>query len=318
MFGSAGCPDLRMEAVRVQPSASRGDEEFMIGLLRSRDSSPSSSTLSDYLKTIGLILVCGSLLLAASPLSGGELQEGKTVGFAHPLGAYTAAKAQQDFGNATYTDLKRADIVDLGSGQKGLRITTRAKTYGWLASGAHLFSKLPPREEYTLEYDVRFGDEKGEKFDFRRGGKLPGLAGGKATSGGRKPQGDGWTVRYMWRDEGHLVVYAYHMDITGKYGDDFPLKIQAKKGQWYKLSMTVRVNGEGKSDGLIRVRVDGKEVLDKTGLRFRSGRQAPVDCFFFAHFWGGQDPSWAPTVDSETYFRRFVLKSEPERAGGAR
>ncbi len=239
---------------------------------------------------------------------GGELQMGKTVRFEHADGPYTLQKAELDFGTPYYADLGRADIVHLPDSKPALRVTTQAKTFGWLKSGAHLFSNIAPRDAYTLEYDVRFGEADGTGFDFRQGGKLPGLSGGTSTSGGRKPQGDGWTVRYMWREAGALVIYIYHLDMQGKYGDDLPLNVKAVPGQWYKLKMSVKLNSaDEKKDGAIKVWIDDKLVLEKADLRFRTGKQAPIDHFFFAHFWGGQDASWAPEVTSSTYFRNFKL-----------
>lgn len=260
-------------------------------------------------KNIGLWLLLGLwVVFPTHHVTAGELQTGKTVRFQHPVGPYTSAQAELDFGRPYYADLGRSAIVELPDASRALKITTPAKTYGWLGSGAHLFSDIAPRESYSLEYEVRFGEADGSGFDFRRGGKLPGLSGGISTSGGRKPTGDGWTVRYMWREEGALVVYVYHLDMQGKYGDDLPLNFKAVPGKWYKLKMLVKVNSaDDKRDGVVRVWIDDRQVLDRTDFRFRTGPQAPVEHFFFAHFWGGQDPSWAPQVTSSTYFRNFKL-----------
>lgn len=254
-------------------------------------------------------ILMAMMLVGTDPgVHGGELQSGKTVRFEHADGPYTLEKAELDFGRPYYADLARAEIVHLADSKPALKVTTQAKTYGWLKSGAHLFSNIAPRDSYTLEYDVRFGEADGSGFDFRQGGKLPGLSGGISTSGGRKPQGDGWTVRYMWREKGALVVYVYHLDMQGKYGDDLLLKVNAITGQWYRLKMQVKLNtADETKDGVIKVWIDDKLALEKTDLRFRTGNQAPIDHFFFAHFWGGQDPAWAPEVTSSTYFRNFKL-----------
>ena len=260
-------------------------------------------------KTYCLVVVLSCLLVGFEDGGrSGQLQLGKTVGFEHADGPYTLERATLDFGRPYYADLGRAEIVHLADAKPALKVTTQAKTFGWLKSGAHLFSNIPPRDAYTLEYDVRFGEADGTGFDFRQGGKLPGLSGGISTSGGRKPRGDGWTVRYMWREKGALVVYVYHLDLQGKYGDDLPLNVKAVPGQWYKLKLQVKLNSADEmKDGAIKVWIDGKPVLEKTDLRFRTGKQAPIDHFFFAHFWGGQDASWAPVVTSSTYFRNFRL-----------
>lgn len=49
----------------------------------------------------------------------------------------------------------------------------------------------------TAEYQVMFP----VGFDFVRGGKLPGLAGGTSPGGGKKSDGsDGFSARIMWRE----------------------------------------------------------------------------------------------------------------------
>ncbi|HEY5039276.1 MAG TPA: hypothetical protein VIJ93_09420, partial [bacterium] len=79
------------------------------------------------------------------------------------------------------------------------------------------FSKFPiePQESLYFRYYVRFDPG----FDFVKGGKLPGLAGGKGNTGGHKANGtDGWSARVMWRSDGKIVQYVYHPDQVGDYG----------------------------------------------------------------------------------------------------
>ena len=66
--------------------------------------------------------------------------------------------------------------------------------------GLQFSVNIPSADEYWLSYQVKF--EPG--FDFRKGGKLPGLtSGGSRYTGGKKPTaGDGWSARYMWRTGG--------------------------------------------------------------------------------------------------------------------
>lgn len=253
-----------------------------------------------------VVVACVSSALAFE-VSAGEFQEGKVIEFNHAPGPYDEQKYSKDFGKPDYVILERSQIVTLPAGQKALQVTTPAKEFGWQRSGAHIMTPIPARDECVLEYDVRLGEENGEAFDFRRGGKLPGLAGGKSNSGGRKPTGDGWTCRYMWREGGELVVYLYHLDQTGIYGDDIPLKIKAEPGKWYKLRMHIVLNTNDKKNGILKISVNDKQVLERKDIRYRLGKDAQIDHFLFAHFWGGQDESWAPHVTSTAYFRKFVL-----------
>ncbi len=97
-------------------------------------------------------------------------------------------------------------------GKTGLRISYPK---GGVGAGYTFAAKLPPRNAYYMEYDVRFG----ARFDFVLGGKLPGLCGGECNTGGQLPTGyDGWSTRYMWRKKGAGVIYAYHPDQPTRFG----------------------------------------------------------------------------------------------------
>ena len=61
-----------------------------------------------------------------------------------------------------------------------------------------------PATEAYLQYDVFFD----ASFDFVRGGKLPGLFGGKGhCSGGRNDHC--FSMRLHWREHGDVEIYAY-------------------------------------------------------------------------------------------------------------
>ena len=192
-----------------------------------------------------------------------------------------------------------ADSTDL------LRVSYPKGGWGTKNSGAQIMFKLPPVETATCQYRVRFADD----FDFVKGGKLPGLAGGTATSGNRRPNGDGWTARLMWRKHGDAVLYLYHLDQHKVHGDDFPLGVRFKPGKWHHVRERVTVNHDGQSDGRIEIWIDGKLALDKGSLRLRRGNQATVDRFYFSTFFGGQGNDWAPAKDQSIDFANIETKS---------
>ena len=88
-------------------------------------------------------------------------------------------------------------------------------------------------EEAYLEYKVKFRSG----FDFVRGGKLPGMAGGSAPSGSAPADGvRGWSGRLMWRTDfqgepgqpeqltSGMISYAKHVhsgfDMDGRQEDE--------------------------------------------------------------------------------------------------
>jgi len=172
---------------------------------------------------------------------------------------------------------------------------------------------LPAMEEAWLRYYVKF--DKG--FNFVRGGKLPGLGGGTANTGGHPANGkDGWTARIMWRPGGRIVQYVYHPGQKTIYGDDLDWEVDGEHpsfqpGQWACVETRVRMNTPGEDNGEIQSWLDGREALHATGLRFRDVPGLKIDVFYFSTFFGGGDPSWAATKDEHAEFTGFVIGRGP-------
>lgn len=173
------------------------------------------------------------------------------------------------------------------------------------------FSKLSivPQEFLYLRYYLRFDPG----FDFVKGGKLPGLAGGKGNTGGHKPNGlDGWSARIMWRPDGKIVQYVYYPDQPGEYGEDFVWDYGGcprffKSGKWHCVETFVQMNTPGKKDGIIRSWLDGDKALEITGLRFRDIPDIKIDKLEFETFFGGGDASWATPRDQYSMFDNVVI-----------
>ncbi len=164
-----------------------------------------------------------------------------------------------------------------------------------------------------LYYGYRFKLDK--DFDFIKGGKLPGISGGKANAGGRVPSGkDGWSVRMMWNDEGRLVQYVYHPDQPGKYGDVMFFddnKKPIERGLWHTIQTLVVLNTPGKKNGRIVTWLDGKKVLEKNGMRFRDVKGLKINRFQFVSFYGGYGPDWAPQKDEFSYIDDVRFSEKP-------
>ncbi|MFP6888111.1 MAG: hypothetical protein VB997_11130, partial [Opitutales bacterium] len=90
---------------------------------------------------------------------------------AHPEGSYEMQVFRRDWANAFLGKFhQRASITAEPKG-KSLRVSYPKGSLGPNEGGGVFRERLTPRESYRLSYRVLF--EKG--FDFRRGGKLPGL-----------------------------------------------------------------------------------------------------------------------------------------------
>jgi hypothetical protein len=229
-------------------------------------------------------------------------------------GVYTEAALESQWGRVGWRRLEdRGQIVADPDSVRGqvLRVSYPQGAVGGRVGGVQFLVPLAPAPEYWLSYYVLFEDG----FDFRRGGKLPGLtSGGSVYTGGTHPeQGEGWSARYMWKQGGDPIVYLYYVDMPGRWGENLALgDAKFVPGRWHHLVQHIRVNTPDGADGLLEVWFDGEKVLERTDLRLRIGRQGEIDSFFFSTFHGGNTPDYAPRVDSAARFDGFsITRSRP-------
>lgn len=161
--------------------------------------------------------------------------------------------------------------------------------------------RITPASEYELSFWVRFC----EGFDFARGGKLHGLGPAKPVAGGNSITPEGWSARLMFRRDGGLQTYVYHQGMAGRYGDtkiaqDFVFV----PGQYHYVEMQVALNEpSSESNGRVSVTVDGRHVIEHTGLRFRAEatEASQIQRLLFSTFHGGSSPQWAPRNEDGSY-----------------
>ncbi len=197
-------------------------------------------------------------------------------------------------------DNDRAQIMQdtHNPGDKHLRVKYPVNAVGPWHSGTQFLTRLPAAEEYWVTYKVRFQ----EGFDFKMGGKLPGLASGDAKyAGGIKPwHGDGWTARLMWLKDGSIVPYLYYVGMPKEshFGHYWKMDAKIQPGQWHEISQRIRLNSAGKKNGLYEVWFDGKLATQRRDMVWRYGNQAAIDAFLFSTFHGGASLDWAPRWNS--------------------
>lgn len=181
------------------------------------------------------------------------------------------------------------------------------KAAGLPVGGAQFYSSVcgAGLDEATLSYSLRFSDH----FPFVKGGKLPGLYGGKGNTGGKIPNGeDGFSTRFMWVQNGAGVLYPY-LPTSIRVGSTFGRgTFYFKPGTWQRLEQHVRLNTPGLSDGEIDVSLDGQPVLQTKGLRFRDIPGLKINGILFSTFFGGADASWAATSDCYIDFADFTVR----------
>ncbi|MCK4616352.1 MAG: hypothetical protein KAT50_05720 [Pirellulales bacterium] len=283
-----------------------------------------------------IIILLPLQMLARTPLQAGESSSSATSSSKHqpdtatpPIfsadfenasyGIYTKEQLSLDWNNPSWSDgieEKRVSVVATNRGSRALTVTFPAHTYGPEKNGA--VWRLKFDESYPAveaRFDVMF--KKG--FGFARGGKLPGLFGGKGNTGGDKPTGkDGFSARMMWREDGRVVQYLYYPDQPDRYGHQIPWidpttgkQIKFQPGQWHTVVHQLAINTPGKNNGTLRAFFDGKVVLDIDDLRFRDTNDFAIDGFLLSTFFGGGDASWQTTAEEILFFDNFRISKIP-------
>jgi hypothetical protein len=166
--------------------------------------------------------------------------------------------------------------------------------------------KQAPVDRLQLSYKLRFSDN----FDFVKGGKLPGLYGGTAPSGGYIPNGsDGFSTRFMWREGGKGEVYAY-LPSSAQHGTSLGKgNWQFKPGVWYNLKQEVILNDPKSSNGSLRVWLDNQLVLDQKNMRFRTTEKLKIDGVYVSAFFGGGSADYATPKNVHIDFDDFKVSA---------
>jgi hypothetical protein len=189
---------------------------------------------------------------------------------------------------------------------KGSASPAATRKEGAPIGGGQFYSTegIPSYDSLKLSYYVRFA----RNFDFVKGGKLPGLFGGKITSGGRIPDGtNGFSTRFMWRRGGAGEAYLY-LPTSTDYGTSYGRgNWFFQPGVWHHLEQRVVLNQPGTANGSIQVWMDGKSVLNQQNLTFRTKDSLKIEGIFFSTFFGGNDTSWASSRDTYIDFADFSL-----------
>lgn len=202
---------------------------------------------------------------------------------------------------------KRGSIIK-DQGKEVLQVKYLKGKIGPTQGGLQKKFKLDKKhDEYWVEYSVKFN----KKFNFLRGGKLPGLVGGTMPVGGEKSLG-GFSARIMWRKKGSVYQYLYYegKDPSMKWGEDLAWNVKFKPGKWHRLKTRIKMNTPGRKDGIIQSWFDGKKILDKKIMFRAKGSKFRIDAFNFTTFFGGNDKTWAPKKNEFAYFKDLILSEK--------
>ncbi|MHB0774505.1 polysaccharide lyase [Halomonas sp. WWR20] len=201
--------------------------------------------------------------------------------------------------------------AETGLTEAGLRVLYPAGTSAPSdqgKGGAGFYARvgqLQGAEHACLRYKVRF--QPG--FDFVKGGKLPGLYGGQAPSGGDEVTGsNGFSMRFMWRKEGQGELYEYIVNKDGKYGKSVGRgKWIFPTGRWVSIEQEIILNDPGQDNGIARVWIDGEPQFEQHGIIYRTTQDVTIDGLMFSTFFGGNGKGWRTPRDQIADFSDFEI-----------
>ena len=188
---------------------------------------------------------------------------------------------------------------------------------------------LSTAKEATFGYSVFFP----EGFEFQLGGKLPGIYGGNSDevaascSGGRRDTRC-FSARLMWRAQGEGEFYTYlppytipefaankkqctvapASDCNPTYGASVGRgSFKFATGKWTTVSERVKLNSVGKADGEIQLFVNGKSVINVSGLILRDSAAGKMRGLQMQTFFGGSKIQFASPKAQDVYFSDFSV-----------
>jgi hypothetical protein len=163
-------------------------------------------------------------------------------------------------------------------------------------------------ESATLAYRVYIA--KGT--DFRKQGKMPGLASEFGAYGGDAPKPavpDNWSVRLMWLNNGNgskPSMYLYDQRrAKGRSGEHNVGDMTFTADRWYDVRIYVQLNKPGESDARTELWIDNRLMACRTGLMFRvtDAQKTAIQTLAFHNYYGGQAKNPAEFPDQPALMR---------------
>jgi hypothetical protein len=151
--------------------------------------------------------------------------------------------------------------------------------------------------------------------DFRKQGKLPGLASLNGAFGGDAPFAaipDKWSARLMWLDTGAVKgqpkpsLYLYDQRRgKGRSGEQNKANTVITTGRWHDVAIYVHLNDVGQSNGQAELWLDQQLMICRTAMMFRNTESdaALIQRLAFHNYYGGQAKNPAEFPDQPNVMR---------------
>lgn len=132
---------------------------------------------------------------------------------------------------------------------------------------------LTSADAACLRYKVKLPAD----FDYAAGGLLPGIYGGKPLRADQEAKGDkAFATRIIWRPEGRAAAFSQYEE-AGDRGATFrSRRMKLPRGRWVDIQQEIILNQPGRSDGLLRVWIDGELALEQAWLGWRDSEDVSI------------------------------------------
>ena len=141
-------------------------------------------------------------------------------------------------------------------------------------------------------------------FDFFDGGVLPGLAGAESAE-----RGDRFSARLAWRPRGGAGATVRVSDNGVTRASPAEVKVfELSPGRWVKIEQEVVLNTPKKSDGILRVWVDGALAIDRADIAYRSKPEVTIAAVAADVHYGGEGPHGAAPKDAKVWLSPFEVR----------
>jgi hypothetical protein len=130
----------------------------------------------------------------------------------------------------------------------------------------------------------------------------------------------------MWRSNGEGELYTYLPMVSGWEANQKQCKVapysecnptygasvgrgsfKFARGAWTTVSQRVKLNDVGSNNGEMELVVNGKSVINVSGLKFRDSSSGKFRGLQVQSFFGGSDSSWASPQDQDVHFADFSV-----------
>lgn len=233
------------------------------------------------------------------------------VGFENKTpGSYSKEEKNKDW-NIVYDNRpSQPEIVEL-DGQKWARNLYEKGKFGPRNSGCDFGGKVENAEdEVELSYKIKFE----EGFEWPRGIKFPGLKMHPTMGAGNglDPKDGGSTIRFQANNKGKLRWYVYHHEMKSIWGEWLGWDgFQLVPGKEYHIKLSIKLNTPDKSDGELKLFVNGNLENTQSGMKFRTKTSVQnINRLSVSTFMGGNDSTYVSPKTQYAYMNDFEVKTK--------